>query len=136
MCESTYKYFSDNPGGGVNTFLDDCCSLHTKLAPTSAEETASIPQHSNIAQYDHSRHNQALFETLQQHCQCLPNRHSVSKGDYTSSWHPTRLCLEGNSPDASFGIVISSTFDMSAWQEFRLSVCVFPSCYLGSLDAY
>ena len=123
MKQSIYSYFLENPKG-VDDFHDNCCSLHKKLAPTSAEEAAGVPQYlRNVSQHDHSHHNQALFETLQEHCQCLPGVHLLPSGECTSPWHPTRLCLEGDSAGATFGILVSS-MDMSSWQEFRLSVYV------------
>ncbi|KAH7305786.1 hypothetical protein B0I35DRAFT_483543 [Stachybotrys elegans] len=121
MKRSISEYFS-RPGTkeDIDSFRQGCRKLHESLAPTGAEEAQGPPPSlQSIAQHDHSKHNRALFEVLQKHCQCLPNFHGTPNGD--PSWHPTRLCLEGDSDGASFGILVSS-LDMSHWQELRLTV--------------
>lgn len=119
MKHSIFNYFLEN-SNGVEKFSDDCSLLYKTLAPTSAEESTAPPSNlQSMALYDHSKHNHALFETVQEHCHCLPNLHVVPGAEM--AWHPARLCLEGDSSGASFGIMVS-LMDMSTWQEFRLSV--------------
>lgn len=121
MKKSIFQYFS-HPGNkeDLDRFGQDCRRLHESLAPTGAEEAQGPPINlQSVAQYDHSRHNRALFEVLQEHCECHPDLHEIPTED--ASWHPTRLRLDGDSKGASFGILVSS-LDMACWQEFRLSV--------------
>ncbi|KAH6989088.1 hypothetical protein BKA56DRAFT_575051 [Ilyonectria sp. MPI-CAGE-AT-0026] len=121
MKHSVYEYFSTPRNETeVDGFNQDCHTLYGKLAPASAEEaTGPPPSLGNVAQHDHSKHNQALFEIVEKHCQCSLDLHRIPSGN--SAWHPARLCLEGDDSGASFAILVSS-MDMSYWQEFRLSV--------------
>ncbi|RSL91789.1 hypothetical protein CEP51_000029 [Fusarium floridanum] len=119
--KSICEYFS-HPANmeDIETFRKDCNQLYKSLAPTGAEEAQDpLPNLRDVAQYDHSKHNQALFDVLQKHCQCHPDLHEALADNVP--WHPTRLGLEGDSKGASFCIMVSS-LDMSCWQEFRLSV--------------
>ncbi|KAH8885491.1 subtilisin-like protein [Thozetella sp. PMI_491] len=118
---SIYAFFSDPRNKeGIDDFYQGCLKLYEQLAPTSAEERAGPPSSiGNIAQHDYAHNNLALFEVLQEHCQCHPNFHGMPSG--ATTWHPTRLCLEGNPANPSFNILVSS-MDMSFWQEFCLSV--------------
>lgn len=117
---STCEYFLHPANAGhINTFMQACDALHKSLAPTSAEEAQGLPSSlRNISHDDNSKHNQALFDVLQSHCRCHPDRHGAPVDN--APWHPTRLSLEGDPKGASFSILMSS-LDMSCWQEFRLS---------------
>jgi hypothetical protein len=123
MKRSIFEYFLEN-GKGLEAFHNDCHVLHEPLAPTGAAEDASGPPASskNIDQHDHSEHNAALFEVLQEHCACVLDAHCSASDSSDLVWHPARLCLEGTSTSAaSFGLFISS-LDMEHWQELRLSM--------------
>ncbi|KAK7424538.1 hypothetical protein QQX98_000503 [Neonectria punicea] len=62
------KYFSHPENKGqIDSFNQDCRRLHEILAPTSAEEATNPPPNlQKVAQNDHSKYNQELFDLLEE----------------------------------------------------------------------
>jgi hypothetical protein len=120
MSRPIRAYFSDPANKlAIEALASDCRRLYEELAPTTAEQAAAPPPLTKRFVQQDPCLGKAMYEALQQHCECCPDLHvSQSIG---SRWHPTRLCLEGGASESFIDILVSS-MDMSTWQEFRLSM--------------
>ncbi|KAH6685686.1 hypothetical protein F5X68DRAFT_240894 [Plectosphaerella plurivora] len=120
MVKPIRAYFTDPANRpAIEALANDCRKLYEELAPTTAEQAAAPPPLTRkFAQQDPCL-GKALYDALQEHCECCPDLHSSKS--IGSRWHPARLCLEGGTGESFIDIMVSS-MDMSTWQEFRLGM--------------
>ncbi|KAL8366545.1 hypothetical protein RB595_010414 [Gaeumannomyces hyphopodioides] len=149
--EETLKSLLQQQSAAVQDFSTKCEILYESL---QASKNATTPEAMPRQPLDstqlpdcenHPEHvNELLFQVLQLHTGCPPQRHQVvpqippTDGDKGRWWHPTRLHLAGSAEAqkkwldlcdsveaqkkrAVFNIVVSSV-EMRTWQEFMLGI--------------